>query len=60
MTAASPVQINIVHFKEWITAILTVTKTDTLLQRMDFCNQNGELSRLPLKNRMPKTGLSKK
>ena len=28
-----------VHFKEWIIAILSMTKTDTLLlQRMDGCN----------------------
>ena len=28
-----------VHFKEWMIAILSVTKTDTLLlQRMDGCN----------------------
>ena len=35
MTASSPVKINIVPFKEWINAILTVTKTDTLLQGSD-------------------------
>ena len=27
-----------VHFKEWVTAILSVTKTDALLPGMDGCN----------------------
>ena len=31
-TASSPVKIYTVHFKEWITAILSVIKIDTLLQ----------------------------
>ena len=26
------------HFKEWVTAILSVTKTDALLPRMDGCD----------------------
>ena len=34
-TASSPVKINIVLLKEWI---LTVAKTDTLLQGSDGCN----------------------
>ena len=38
MTASSPVKIDKVHFKEWMTAILSVTKTDTLFQGMDGCN----------------------
>ena len=42
MTAGSPVKINREHFKNWMTAILSVTKTDTLLQGMDGCNQSGE------------------
>ena len=60
MTASSPAKINIVSFKEWMNAILTVTKTDALLQGMYDCNYSGEISRLRLKNRMPKLGLSKK
>ena len=47
MTATSPVKINIVPFKEWINAILTVTKTDTLLQELDGGNKSGEISKLP-------------
>ena len=31
MTASSLVKINAIPFKEWMTAIFTVTKTDTLL-----------------------------
>ena len=27
-----------VHFKEWMTAILSATKTDALLPAMDGCN----------------------
>ena len=27
-----------VHFKEWVTAILSLTKTDALLPGMDDCN----------------------
>ena len=38
MTASSPVKINIVVFKEWMNAILTVIKTDTLIQGSDDCN----------------------
>ena len=34
MTASSPFKINLPSFKEWMTAILSVTKTDTLLQGM--------------------------
>ena len=59
MTASSPVKINIVPFKEWINAILTVTKTNTLLQGSDGGNKSGEISRLPLKNRMHKIGVPK-
>ena len=33
VTAKSPVKINIISFKEWITATLSVTKADILLQR---------------------------
>ena len=38
MSKSSPVKMNTVPFKEWVTAILSVTKTDTLLQGMDGCN----------------------
>ena len=31
MNASSPAKINIVPFKEWMNAILTVSKTDILL-----------------------------
>ena len=34
MNARSLVKIIAVSFKEWVTATLSVTKTDTLLQRM--------------------------
>ena len=37
-TASSPVKINIVHFKELMTAILSVTKTDILFQEIGGCN----------------------
>ena len=47
MTASSPVKINIVPFKEWINAILTVTKTNILLQGSNGGNKSGEISRLP-------------
>ena len=47
MTASSPVKINIVLFKEWTNAILTVTKPDALLQGSDGGNKSGEISRLP-------------
>ena len=39
-----------VHFKEWVTAILSVTKTDTLLSGMDACNKRGQINRMRLKN----------
>ena len=38
VTASSPVKINMVPFKKWMNAILTVTKTDALLQGSDGCN----------------------
>ena len=34
MTASSHVKINTIHFKECMPAILTVTKTDALLEEM--------------------------
>ena len=46
--------------QEWMNSIISVTKTDTLLQRMDGCNKNGEKDKLPLKNRMLKISLQKK
>ena len=33
MTASSPIKINAEPFKEWMTAILSVTESDTLLSR---------------------------
>ena len=53
MNASSPVKINTVAFKEWITAI---NYYNELLQGIDGCNYSGEISRLALKNRMPKIG----
>ena len=47
MTASSPVKINLAPFKEWTNAILTVTKTDTLLQGSDGGNKSREISILP-------------
>ena len=38
LTASSPVKINTAPFKEWMNSILSVTKTDTLLQGMDGYN----------------------
>ena len=38
MTASSPVKTNVVHFKEWMTAFLSVTKTETLLEGVDGCH----------------------
>ena len=32
MTVSSPIKINTEPFKKWMTAILSVTKTDTLLR----------------------------
>ena len=29
MTESSPLKTNTVHFKEWMTAMISVTKTDT-------------------------------
>ena len=45
MTASSPVKIIIIIlFKESITAILTVTKIDTIHQGMYNCNESGEVN----------------
>ena len=60
ITARSPVKVNTLSFREWMTGTLSVTKTDILLQRKDDCNQSGEINRLPLKNRMPRIDLPKK
>ena len=49
ITASSPVKINAVPFKEWMTASLYETGTDALLQGMDGCNLSGEINRLPIK-----------
>ena len=50
MAASSPVKKIIILFKEWMAAIITVTKTDTIHQDMYGCNETGEVSRLPLKH----------
>ena len=44
MTASFPVKIIIILFKEWMTAILTVTKIDTIHQGMYNCNESGEVN----------------
>ena len=45
MTASSPVKIIIIIlFKEWMTAILTVTKIDTIHQGMYNYNESGEVN----------------
>ena len=38
MTARSHVKINILSFKEWTTATLSMAKTDILLETKDGCN----------------------
>ena len=48
MTVSSIVKINTGHFKEWITVILSVIKTDALLQGMNDCNQGGEINKMTL------------
>ena len=35
---SSPIKINTIPFKEWMTVILSVTKADALCQRVDGCN----------------------
>ena len=40
-----------VHFKEWVTAIISVTKTDALLPGMDGCNKRGQINRMLLKSK---------
>ena len=47
-------EINTLPFKEWKTATRPVKKTDSLLKRMDGCNQRDEANRLILKNQMSK------
>ena len=48
-----------VHFKEWMTAILSVTKTDALLSGMDACNKRDQINRMHLKKRLPKRSSKK-
>ena len=60
MTSKSFVKINTVAFKECMTPIISVTKTDTLLQAMDGFNKSTEINRLSLQKRVPKIGLPKK
>ena len=43
-----------------MTPIISVTKTDTLLQAMDGFNKSTEINRLSLQKRVPKIGLPKK
>ena len=50
MTAKSFVKINTAPFKEWMTPIISVTKTDTLLQAMDGFSKSAEINRLSYKN----------
>ena len=45
MTARSPVKINTVSFKEWVSATLSMTKTD--VQRNNGYNESDEINRLP-------------
>ena len=45
----SPVRLNTLFFKEWMTATLSVTKTDTLPQRKDSYKYRGKINILPLK-----------
>ena len=54
MTARSPVKLNTVFFKEWMTGTLSGTETDTLFQRMDGCSLSGSINRQSLKNWMSK------
>ena len=49
ITASSPVKTNAVPFKEWMTASLSETETDAILQGMAGYNSNGEINRLPIK-----------
>ena len=51
-----PVKINKAHFKEWMTPVLSVTETGTLLQGMGGCNYSGKINRLL---GIPKIGLPK-
>ena len=42
MTASGETNKNgTIHFKQWRIAILSMTKTDTLLQGIDGCNYGG-------------------
>ena len=45
ITASSPVKTNAVPFKEWMTASLSETETDAILQGMVGYNSNGEINR---------------
>ena len=60
VTAITPVKINTVPFKEWMTAIPSVAKTDILLQGMGSSYKNDETDKLPIKHRMHKIDLRKK
>ena len=60
MTPSSPIKLNTQLLKEWVASILSVIKTDTLLQGMDFCNKSGEIYILPLKKSNAQDKSSKK
>ena len=55
-----PCKIHMVYFKELMTAIPFVTKTDKLFIGVDGYICNGKINRLSLKNWMCKKGLPKK
>ena len=48
MSTTSPFKLNTVPFKESMTAILCVKKTDTRPQEMDNCNYSSEINTLLL------------
>ena len=50
MDERSPIKKNTVFFEEQMTAALSVTETDTLVQRMDGFNQSSEINRLSLQS----------
>ena len=48
-SVSSPIKLNTEPFNGWMTTIHSVTKLDTLLRRMDDCNESSERNKLPLK-----------
>ena len=59
MTATSPVKINLISFKEWMTDTLSLTKIDTFKGQMALITVVKKYI-LPLKDRMSQTTLPKK